>query len=135
PMAALAQRLQRAARPAIALAQQLERALRRLGENDGTRLVDHVPARAEQLHRQIEILGVAVAVVAAHRLERALAEGAERPGHDGDDAGRALRALGEAVTRDVLERLPRRPGRAAVGDAHVARDRADPAVGAARDAV
>src|SRR5690242_14893137 len=53
PMAALSQGLQRAARPAVALAQELERALGCLGEDDGARLIDHVPAGAEELHREV----------------------------------------------------------------------------------
>src|SRR5205085_1010660 len=133
--AALAQGLQRAARPAIALLEQLERALRRLGEDDGARLVDDVPAGREQLHGEIEVLGEGVALVTVHRRERGLPEGAEWTRHDGHDAGEALRALVETIAGDVLEGLQRRPRGAAVRHAHVAGYGADARVGEMRDAV
>src|SRR5438132_1251966 len=58
---ALEQHLQRAARPAVALLEELERVLGRLGEYHCARLVDRVPARAEQLEREIEVLREGVA--------------------------------------------------------------------------
>ena len=65
PRRALAQCLENPARPAIPLLDEIEVMLGRLGVRDRALLIGDVPARGEQLEREIGVLGEGVGVVAA----------------------------------------------------------------------
>ena len=120
-----AERLQNAARPAVALLDQIEQHLRRLGVGRCRWLVIDLPPFSEQLHRHVKVFGERVAVVSADAFDGLATEDAHRPRHDVDCAPERLRIANDVQSFDVFERLQLRPDVVPVDHLHVSGDGAD----------